>query len=126
MKVIYIAGKYRDHRGEWFVKENIRTAELAAITVWRMGGVAICPHKNTAFFGGTCDDSVWLAGDLELLRRCDAIFMLDNFMDSEGAKKELEFATESNIPALYTVSDLADFLRTEDPGRCHDNMYKND
>jgi len=49
MKVIYIAGKYRDTRGEYWVRQNIRLAEFYAVRVWNIGAVAPCPHKNTTF-----------------------------------------------------------------------------
>ena len=61
MKIIYIAGKYRA-KTEWEVVQNIRAAEDAAIFVWQHGAAALCPHKNTAMFGGIpgCPDNVWL------------------------------------------------------------------
>lgn len=112
MKVIYIAGKYRDTRGEWHIRENIRTAEKAAQMVWQWGGVALCPHKNTAFFGGLpgCPDSVWLEGDLELLKRCDAVWAISNFHDSSGALAEIAYARRNNIPILYSYIEVKNFL----------------
>ncbi len=110
MKVIYIAGPYRDKRGEWYVVQNIRAAEDAAVFVWQSGGVALCPHKNTALFGGAADDSVWLKGDLELLRRCDAIFLVPGWESSSGTQAEVKFAAQQDIPILETDSELIDFL----------------
>lgn len=116
MRVIYIAGKYRDNRGEWFVRENIREAEKAAQIVWQAGGVALCPHKNTAFFGGLpgCPDEVWLKGDLELLRRCDAIWAIENWQDSAGARQEMEFARANSIPRLFCNQEVINYLRLPD------------
>ena len=91
MRVIYVAGPYRSPT-EWGVYENIRRAEAVAVWLWQKGWVVICPHKNTAFFGGACDDSVWLSGDLELLRRSDAICMLPGWEDSAGARAECAMA----------------------------------
>jgi len=68
MKVLYICGPYRGRR-----LVNIVRARSAALFVWRCGGVALCPHLNTAFFDGKMPDQVWLDGDLELLSRSDAI-----------------------------------------------------
>ncbi|MDP1624267.1 MAG: DUF4406 domain-containing protein [bacterium] len=112
MKVIYVAGKYRDSRGEYYVRENIRLAEAASIFVWQSGGVPLCPHKNAAFLGGVegTSDSTWLVGDLELLTRCDAIWAIENWHDSFGAKAEVEFAKSKNIPVLFNRDDVIKFL----------------
>ena len=113
MKVIYIAGPYRDNRGEWHVIANIRAAEMEALQVWQRGGVALCPHKNTAGFGGApgcSDDSIWLRGDLELLARCDAVWFIRYWEESIGAMNEHKFAEALNLPCLYTYQHMADYL----------------
>lgn len=110
MKLVYIAGPYRDDRGEWFVRQNIRAAEAAAVAIWAMGAVAVCPHKNTAGLGGACPDHVWLVGDIEMLRRCDAIYMLDGWGGSRGASAEWGFAKENGIPVFETLDTLKDWL----------------
>ena len=115
MKVIYIAGPYRSPHGEWGVVENIRKAEAAALFVWQYGGAALCPHKNTALFGGApgCSDDVWLAGDIEMLLRCDAVWMIDGWRDSIGARRERDVARENGIPALFEHNDVIAFLNEE-------------
>ena len=110
MKVIYISGKYRDSRGEYYVAQNILAAEFAAIQVWKMGGVAICPHKNTSFLGGVCPDETWLKGDLELVKRSDAIWMIGNWEESSGAREELSEAKRQGKVELYSMIDVAEYL----------------
>lgn len=110
-KVIYIAGPYRDPRGEYYVKCNIDNAEKAALFVWSNGGVALCPHKNTSFLGGACPDEVWLAGDLELLSRCDAVYAMPECFKSQGALKEIAYAKQHEIPIFSSQSLLLDFLK---------------
>jgi len=105
MKVIYIAGPYRADT-EHGVVENIRRAEEVAIKVWQAGHVALCPHKNTALFGGLCPDEAWLKGDLELLRRCDGIIMVQGWEKSSGSVAEVGFADRHNIPVYYEVEDI--------------------
>lgn len=113
MKVIYIAGPYRDKRGVWYIQENIRQAEHAAIFVWKFGGIALCPHKNTAFFDGAWDiaDSVWLSGDLELLKRCDAVYAIPGWAHSHGASSEVTYARTLDIPVLTNELDVINFLK---------------
>jgi hypothetical protein len=112
MKLIYVAGKYRDNRGAWWIRENIRAAEKAAQFIWQRGGAALCPHKNTAFMDGLpgCPDEVWLKGDLVMLSRCDAVYALENWQDSIGATAEITYAREKNIPVLFSYQDIIDFL----------------
>ena len=105
MKVIYVAGKYRSTT-EWGLVQNIRQAESAALELWRQGWAVICPHKNTAHFGGLMKDAeddhqLWLRGDLEILKRCDAIFMLANWVNSKGAQLELEEARKRGLEIYY-------------------------
>ena len=112
MKVIYIAGKYKDERGEFYVRMNIREAERVALFCWRNGAVAICPHKNTAGFGGAfgIPDETWLKGDLEIIKWCDAVYAINNWIDSSGAKQEIKYAEELGIPVLYNTHDFFEFI----------------
>lgn len=109
MKVVYVAGPYRAP-SEWEVLENIRRAEVLALAVWRMGAACICPHKNTAFFGGAADDKVWLDGDLEILKRCDAVICTPDWKQSVGASGEVEFAQKLDLPVFYSLGELREWL----------------
>ena len=109
-KKIFVSGKYRDPRGEWYVECNIRAAEKEAQFIWMNGGAAFCPHLNTAHFGGLLPDEVWLEGDIEFLMVCDAIYMLPNWETSDGAKDERQKAYDLGMPVLYDHADLLHFL----------------
>lgn len=110
MKVIYIAGKYRDVRGEYYVVQNIRAAEKIALHIWENGAVAICPHANTRLFGGALPDETWLNGDLELIRRSDAVYQMENAHDSAGAKMEIELAKKLGMPVLRGLVNLRNYI----------------
>lgn len=101
MRVAYIAGPYRDPRGAYYVRQNIRVAEEAALALWRAGFAVICPHMNTALFDGAADDAVWLAGDLEIIKRCDFVVMVGDWNRSEGAMAERRMASSLG-KGLYT------------------------
>ena len=100
MRVIYVSGSYRNETiGGLF--QNIIHARDSAIKLWQGNWVVICPHLNTFLMDGLCGDRVWLEGDLELLSRCDAIYMLNNYQDSQGALEELELAKKLGLEILF-------------------------
>jgi len=113
MKLIYIAGPYRA-KGEWQVVENIRRAEAIALEVWRLGAACICPHKNTAFFNGSLPDQVWLDGDLEIVRRCDAILCAPGWERSVGSLGEIALARQLGLPVFNSTVELKEWLATMD------------
>lgn len=109
MKVIYVAGKYLGEC-DWETYNNIHHARLIAHKLWDEGWAVICPHANTAFFGRigerdrsnpTGDWRKWLNGDLEIISRCDAIYMLNNYKNSMGAKAELRRAKELGLKIYF-------------------------
>lgn len=110
MKCVYVAGPFRGPNS-WEIEENIRRAERLALEVWRLGAACVCPHTNTRFFQGAADDAVWLDGDLEILARCDAIVMTEDWERSSGARAEEAFARKRNIPVFYALRELDNWLR---------------
>ena len=82
MRIIYVSGRYRAKSvNETF--ENIIHARREARRLWLQGWAVICPHTNSIFMDGLNDGERWLEGDCEILRRCDAIFMLLGWEQSE-------------------------------------------
>jgi hypothetical protein len=110
MKVVYVAGPYRAPT-EYEVLLNIQRAERLAIKVWLAGAACICPHKNTAFFGGAADDNIWLEGDKEIVRRCDAIVCTEGWRGSRGASGEVALARELGIPVFEAFEGLDQWLK---------------
>lgn len=109
MKLIYIAGPYR---APCAVKtqRNIFRAEQFGKRVLRelKGWFPIIPHMNTALwdFDETLrdvTDDVYLAGTLEVMRRCDAVFV---FGDSEGVRAEVLEAEKLGIPVYRSLEDV--------------------
>lgn len=101
IKLIYLAHPIRDDRGMWYHAQNIRQAEAIALALWQMGFAVICPGKNTKNFDGAMPDHAWLWGDLEMLRRCDAVVMAPGWTNSRGAKGEFDLAMELGIPVFF-------------------------
>ncbi len=117
-KIVYVAGPFRGS-DSFAIAENIRSAERLALQVWQAGGVAICPHLNTMHFQGAAPDEIWLDGDLDLLRRSDAILMCAGWEKSSGSIGELELAQALELPEFYGIggtigSELTDWLAGDD------------
>lgn len=114
MLVVYIAGPFRASNPDtgksdaWGVHCNVIRAMQAALEVWKHGAVALCPHSNTMFFQDAhgVQDKVWLDGDIELLRRCDAVFMVPGWQISSGATAEKKFAEDLGLSVFESLEDL--------------------
>jgi len=105
MKVVYIAGKYRGPN-PWAVEQNVQAAQAVAAKVIVAGHMPLTPHLNTAHMEGLADDAFFLAGTMELLRRCDAVLCVSNWRDSVGARAEVEEARRLGLPVFGTGPDL--------------------
>mgnify|MGYP001806406909 CR=1 FL=1 len=103
--IVYVAGPYRSTAVNGILA-NIVAAREAACLVWSIGAVAICPHLNTAFMDGLLADADFLAGDLEILRRCDALYAMPAWRASEGATLEVDEAKRIGMRVLTDATDL--------------------
>ena len=106
MKVVYIAGKYRG-KTPWEVEQNIRAAEDVGAKVIAAGHMPLIPHANTRHMEGLADDAFFLAGTMELLRRCDAVLCVSNWRDSVGALAEVKEARRLGLLVFGAGYSLA-------------------
>jgi Domain of unknown function (DUF4406) len=98
--LIYVAGPYRSTQESKSQDENIENAKAVAIKLWDQGHAVVCPHTNSGDFDKECKltDDQWLAGTIDLLRRCDAMVLVPGWKSSVGTQGEVEFAKSHNIP----------------------------
>ena len=101
IKVVYVAGPFRG-ASAWEIEQNIRRAEELALEAWKTGVAVICPHINTRFFQGAAPDNIWLEGDLELVRRSNAVLTTPDWQRSIGARKEVDLANELKLPVFHS------------------------
>jgi len=128
MKLVYIAGPYRSPT-VWGVEQNVQAAQHAGAQVLRVPGLyPVIPHMNTRHMEGIVDDAHVLAGTLEMLRRCDAVLVLEGWKRSEGARGEVDEAVRLGLPVLYEWGDksyhstiLRRLAATPDGYRCREN-----
>lgn len=109
-KVIFVGGPFRG-KSAWEVEQNIRRAEALALEVWKLGAVAICPHTNTRFFDKELPDEVFLDGIIEILKRCDAMVLTEDWERSTGARNEVRECGLNNIPVFVGRKELARWLK---------------
>lgn len=106
MKAIFISGPITAPTF-YQVNQNVRKAEAVAIKLMKKGWAVHCPHKNSEFLQGALhrndeeDFERWIAVDLEILSRLDAIYMLKNWRRSRGSKIEHAKAKELNKEIYY-------------------------
>jgi len=105
MILVYTAGPYRSDTINGVVK-NIQVAREHSERLWQAGYAVLCPHLNTALFNGLVDDQVFLDGTMEMLKRCDMIYLLPGWNSSSGTLAELAYARSVNMPVLYYTDRL--------------------
>ena len=109
MRVVYVAGPFKAAT-HWDVVQNVRLAEFAALEVWRAGAAALCPHLNSANFIGAAPERAFLDGYLELVRRSDAVYLVDGWEKSSGSRAEVEMAEACDIPVFGTIEELREWV----------------
>lgn len=106
MKVIYLASPYRA-ADEWTLRDNVDKAHRKAREIWLAGFACISPVSNTAHFGShEVEDALWILGDIEILKRCDALFLNDGWQKSRGCRRERIEAEEKGMPIFEDMESL--------------------
>ena len=100
--VVYVAGRFRAADG-WKINENVFAAEKAGRKVAALGAMPLIPHSIGAHMAGTEDDTFWLTGTLELMRRCDAVLVLPGYQESQGAMGEIAEAQRIGMPVIMPL-----------------------
>lgn len=97
--LVYIAGPFRGPT-PLDVARNIERARDLALRVAQLGDgcFPITPHLNTAPFDKQMTDQFWLDGDIELMNRCDAMVLTEDYQTSSGARRELELWNADDRP----------------------------
>lgn len=104
-KLIYVAAPYRSN--DPFERElNVKAAQYAGYKLAMMGFYPVMPTVNTQGFDAIGDDSFWLESTLELMRRCDAVYVVDGSHNSEGVRGEVTEAEKIGLPVYVLMEGL--------------------
>lgn len=109
MKIVYVAGPYRAATA-WGVEQNIQRARELGAQVCLAGAYPVIPHSNTSHFDGLVADVFWLAGTMELMRRCDAVIFDPLWERSDGSRAERKEAGRLGLPCFDSMIGLAAWL----------------
>jgi nucleoside 2-deoxyribosyltransferase len=120
MKLIYIAGPYTG-KDRIEVEQNILNARRAMCRLIEQGWAVICPHGNSAHLD-QYPPEYWYAADIEMLKRCDAVFVLTGYSNSKGTLNEILIASAGNIPIFYESMGVP--LINNGPGSGDDRLTK--
>lgn len=108
--VVYVAGPFRAAT-PYKVRLNIRRAEAVALELFKLGAVAVCVHTMCANFERELPDDTWLALDLELLARSDALYLVPGWEESVGTAGEIDFATAHGQPVFQDFNQIANWIK---------------
>jgi len=109
MKVVYVAGPFRA-ANDFEVDVNIRRAEEVGLEAAKLGCSVVIPHANTRNFHHHMPEPVMLDATLELMRRCDALILVEGWQDSQGTRDEMCEASFLGIPVFHTLFGLKNWL----------------
>ena len=105
-KIIYIAGPLNGD-----VDAHVSEAERVAFELAKRRVMFYCPHYNAQkHFALKLPESYWIAMGLEVLRRCDAVLLLEGWGKSSGTLGEIDEAESCNIP-IYPPSCFEECVR---------------
>ncbi len=107
--LIFCACKYTEP-STYQIQRNIHNATFYVQEVALLGGVPLCPAMIGANLEGVQSYLWWGDAYINLLRRCDAVFMVPGYERSNGAMKELTEALAIGMPVFYELEDLKDWL----------------
>lgn len=111
LSLVYVAGAFTAPT-PYGVRVNIQHAEEWSAALISLGIFPVCPHLAVGCFGGLAPESFFLAGTLELMRRCDGVLMVPGWQASRGSVAERAEALRLGIPVWEDFEDLRDLVET--------------
>ncbi len=101
--LLYVAGPYSANE-TYSEQDHIKRAEQVSIQLIKQGFHVITPHKNTDGYEKYEDDKItfdtWIKMDINILKRCDGIYLFGDYKNSRGAMIELNYAFDNKIPVF--------------------------
>jgi len=113
IKLIYVAAPYTSSDPN--KKEmNIQTARFIGYNLAKAGLYPVMPTVNTTGFDLANSEHFWYESTLELMRRCDAVYVCDGSHDSKGVHGEVIEAEKLKIPVFHSIEQLIYWFNLND------------
>jgi len=109
-KLIYIAGKLTDYPEKYIT--NMREMVMFARAIEIRYGVYTHIPCLDILKGLVCGDlglHDYMGTNVEIMLRCDAVFLCPGWSTSKGTKMEIELAEANGIPVCNTENEMWDF-----------------
>lgn len=113
MKLVYVAGSYTADCG-YKVHQNIHRAWEMGVRVAELGAMPVIPHTNTAHMDGVQPYQFWADGTMELMRKCDAVLVLEGWEESKGTIGEIGECNKTGKPLFYNIDQLKAWLESQE------------
>lgn len=99
--LIYIAGPLNSDAPGYI--QNLNNMAQKSIDIRRLGCATICPGNDfiEGLVCGTFNYEDYTKNTLEIMKHCDAVYVMENSHNSKGVKKEIEEAKKHGIPVFY-------------------------
>lgn len=117
--LIYLAGPYSSPYTA-LMKERESIHAIVAVELKKQGNAVYCPIAETvtlAQLGGLSGTSWedWRQHDLNLLSRCDQIYVLliDGWKESLGVRGEVKFALKNHMPVYFINQEVDTVFGTD-------------
>jgi hypothetical protein len=108
-QIVYIAGAYRSRTLLGRIL-NIWKARQASIKLSKLGYCVFCPHTNWGLLDRHNNVQFWLDCGLKILPKCQIIYMLKGWENSEGAKVEFDVARDYGLKVWFEGKDKPEKL----------------
>lgn len=101
--LVYVAGPLSDNECEYI--KNVHKNIQAAIMIKKLGFSYICPSLDllVGIMDGCFDYKDYANNSMELMKRCDVLYLGEGWENSKGCLKELEEAKKLN---MFICEDL--------------------
>lgn len=106
---LYYAAKKNGKPDYRQISKHIRLAEKYAVKLWNEGFAVFTPHLNTRHFEvkTKVPEAIYQGFDQHILSKAvDFIFVLPNWRESKGGRKEVRLAIKLGIQVFDKISEL--------------------
>jgi len=110
IKVIYVCGSISAATVEQR-DMNIQKGKDVGFAIWHLGAMPLVPHMNSMgmFQAGVTAEAIYL-GDLALVSKCDAMYLMEGWESSFGCNLEVAWAKHKNIPIFNSFDALEAYV----------------